>query len=260
MEKLMVTKKDTTFLDLVRQAGREQKKIAETINNLLSIQIDGSETFSVLIKNAENHAENRKGYLLGLLKVHYDTLPEEIANQQRINGIPLDWLIKLRVDEHVLNKREKISCVSDFTSETEYWKKYRRLSELICGFGYSMCFNQERFRAFYPDGIASFVSGFAVGYSQGFHCLASENGIETDTTNPIEQDVWKNWEFFLKHDISEYRLDGKFLFMYHGGFNCSGDESIPYGNNVKEVNAKVYDLLKTRCVSDFHDFDISINL
>ena len=76
--------------------------------------------------------------------------------------------------------------------------------------------------------------------------IAAASGVETITTNPKTQDIWRNWEFFLKHDCHEYRLDGSYLYMYHGGANCSSDPNVPYGNNVKLVNKGVYQKLKAR--------------
>lgn len=232
------------------------KEIFEIIE---SLSATGNKTALALINEQELNYKFQVGYVLGALKANFDCLPEEIATRQKMNGIPLNLLIKMKVDEFVLDVRE-VSDAQEMTSYTDYEGKYRRLSECICGFGYNMSFIEERFESFFPKGIHRFVLGFAVGYSETFHEIAAQACISTEFTDPKTQDIWRNWEFFLKRDVHEYRLDGNYLFMYHGGFNCSGDSSIPCGNNCHYVNKDVYDNLKARQSSDFIDksfeFDI----
>jgi len=176
-----------------------------------------------------------------------------------MNGIPLNCLIKMKVDEQVLDIREALKT-SDMTRETSYFPKYRRLSSIICGFGYNMSFIEERFQQFFPNGMHLFVLGFAEGYSDTLHMIAMDVGIEMDKTDPKTQDIWKNWPFFLKRECDSYRIDGNYLFMYHGGYNCSGDPSIPCGNNEKVVNSDVYEKLKARKATGFStsSFDFEV--
>lgn len=234
-------------------------KAKESFDIVEALNATGNKTALALIDEQKRNQQFQVGYVFGSLKANLDCLPEEIAARQKMNGIPLDFLIKMKVDEFVLDVRE-VSHAQELTGYTDYEGKYRRLSECICGFGYNMSFIEERFESFFPNGIHRFVLGFAVGYSETFHEIAAQACIKTEFTDPKTQDIWRNWEFFLKRDVHEYRLDGNYLFMYHGGFNCTGDSSIPYGNNSHYVNKDVYETLKSRKSSDFVDkpfeFDI----
>lgn len=234
------------FKSELETAMRKLTETGEVITSLSNISgTSNNQTLDAMLNEQKLIQKHQMRYILGLIKANYDTLPDALASQQKLGGVPLDLLVKLKVDEFVLIPREE-KRVSDMTIEKEYWSKYRRLSETICGFGYNMYFIKERFERFFPDGMHEFVLGFAEGYSFGFHAIAAASGVETITTNPKTQDIWRNWEFFLKHDCHEYRLDGSYLYMYHGGANCSSDPNVPYGNNVKLVNKGVYQKLKAR--------------
>lgn len=236
-----------SFLSQVFRMTSKAKEANEIIGALTTQK---NKATILLIDEQMQKQQFRAGYVIGALKANSDCLPEEIASQQKLNGIPLDLFIKRKVDNFVLDVRE-ISNPIEKIITADYEVEYRKLSECICGFGYSMKFSERRFKDFYPKGIHMFVHGFAEGYSQTFHEFAQQACIPTDFTDPKTQDIWKNWEFFLKRDTHEYRLDGKYLFMYHGGYNCTGDDSIPYGNNCRRVNEKVYEMLKARKNSNF---------
>lgn len=248
---LAISTNNQSFATQVAESLEKSREISETIAGLSAISSKNNATLNTLLAEQKNQQKYQLGCTLGLLKAYIDTLPPQIAEKQKINGIPLNMLIKLKVDEEVLNQREQLKHVNDFTIEADYWKRYRRLSELICGYGYSMCFSQERFEEFYPKGMHQFVAGFAGGYSCGFHTIAADSCIETSTTQTVKQDIWKNWQFFLKHDVTEYRLDGKYLFMYHGGCNFNGENDVPYGNHVHFVNGGVYEKLQARSETEF---------
>lgn len=234
-------------------------KAKEAFEIVEALSATGNKTALALINEQKLNQQFLVGYVFGSLKANLDCLPDEIAARQKMNGIPLNLLIKMKVDEFVLDVRE-VSHAQEMTGYTDYEGKYRRLSECICGFGYNMSFIEKRFESFFPNGIHRFVLGFASGYSETFHEIAAQACIHTEVTDPKTQDIWRNWEFFLKRDVHEYRLDGNYLFMYHGGFNCTEDRSIPYGNNSHYVNKDVYETLKARKCSDFVDkpfeFDI----
>jgi len=227
-------------------------KAKDTFEIIEALTATGNKTAIALIAEQEKIQKYQVGYVFGSLKANLDCLPDEIASRQKMNGIPLDLMIKMKVDEYVLDVRETIK-VNEMTVAEDYMAKYRRLSECICGFGYNMSFIEDRFESFFPKGMHMFVLGFAVGYSETFHEIAANANIPTEYTDPKSQDIWKNWQYFLKRDVHEYRIDGRYLFMYHGGFNCSGDECIPFGNNTRNVNENVYELLKARRPSEFVD-------
>jgi len=230
------------------------KESFETINALLKT---GNPTALALVNEQRLNHQYQVGYILGSLKANLDCLPEDIAARQKMNGIPLNLLIKMKVDEFCLDVRET-AHPEEMTLYTGYEEKYRRLSELICGFGYNMSFIEDRFERFFPKGTHMFVLGFAVGNSETFHEIAAQAAVSTDYTDPKTQDIWKNWMYFLKRDVHEYRLDGAYLFMYHGGWNPTSDKSIPYGNNCRKVNMNVYDLLRARSEASFTEepFDV----
>lgn len=248
---LMINQNDRNFAAQLTETLEKSQEIAETITGLTAIGVKNNSTVNTLLAEQKNQQRYQLGCTLGLLKAYLDTLPPQIAEKQKIGGVPLSMLIKIKVDQEVLDQREKMEHVDTICIEPDYWKRYRRLSEIICGYGYSMCFNQELFERFYPDGMHHFVSGFAGGYSCGFHTIAADACIETTTTQTVKQDIWKNWPFFLQRDVQDYRLDGKYLYMYHGGFNCTGENDLPYGNNVRFVNGEVYKKLQARSEETF---------
>lgn len=233
-------------------------KVRESFEIIEALSDIGNETAKMLISEQATIQKYQIGYVLGSLKGNLDCLPDEVASKQKMNGIPLDFLIKMKVDQHVLDVREAAN-VGDMTHEVEYHRKYRRLSELICGFGYNMQFIEERFESFFPNGMHMFVLGFAVGYSETFHEIAAKAGISTEHTDPKTQDIWKNWPYFLDREVHEYRIDGEYLFMYHGGHNCSGNGSIPARNNCHYVNKGVYNALKVRKDSMFIEKFFDLN-
>lgn len=219
-------------------------------------------TVQALLKNEHEQNLFNKGHLLGYLKAWIDTLPEELAAKQLISGIPVNMLIKLKVDEEVLNILEKHyprGFWKTVTSETEYRSKYRRLCEMICGYGYNMYFIEERFKEMFPCGMDRFVEGFARGYSESLEIIAAGyQYTSVERTDPKTQDIWKNWQFFLKHDCDTYTIDGEYFFMYHGGYNCS-NEPAPYGSEkaCRQVNKGLYAALKNRNPDDFESFNFS---
>ncbi len=197
------------------------------------------------------------GAILGMLKAFNDTLPQEVAAMQRINGVPLDMMIKFKID-HIVREERKKNRPVEMTSETSYMPKYRRLSEMICGYGYNMYFDEGRFKEFFP-GVHTIVLGFAEAYSEYFHGKASKLGIKTVTTSPKTQDIWKNWMYFLDPKSTEYSLEGRYLYMYHGGWNCSGNPNIPGKDNQKVVNVGTYEALRAKTSKEFEEiqFDFS---
>lgn len=234
----------------MERAKEMAAKVQKTKCTIETLSKMNNRTANALVGKQVLLYKYQMGYVLGSFKANLDCLPDDIAEKQMFCGVSLKFLIKMKVDEFVLDIRETLKPC-EMTAETEYFRKYRRLSECICGFGYNMSFIEERFEQFFPDGMHLFVLGFAEGYSETFHEIAGIAKIDTQHTDPKTQDIWRNWEFFLKRDCEEYRLDGKYLFMYHGGYNGTGDPSIPCRNNEKIMNEGVYAALKARNATDF---------
>lgn len=241
----------TQIISLAKEASEKYHQSENFVNSLLSIQLDFSETFQALVTQEENRKANRLGYLLGIIKSNYDTLPDSLADSTTINGVSINTFIKQKVDENVLNPREKLQ-IKGIALEKDYWRTYQKLSKFICGFGTTMTFSDEHFINFFPRKISHFVRGFANGYSDGFHAIAAESNIKTTRTHPIHQDIWKNFPFFLDHDVFDYRLDGKYIFMYQREYGISSDGSDGQNDtSEKMVNKDVYTELKNRPIDSF---------
>lgn len=219
------------------------------VKNALEKLTIPSESIEAMKAQQEGTCKYNMGAILGTLKAFNDTLPEEIAAMQRVNEVPLDMLIKIKIDQIVTEQRKK-NRPMEMTSETSYMAKYRRLSEMICGYGYNMYFLEDRFKEFFP-GVHKIVLGFAEAYSEYFHKLASVMGIQTVTTSPKTQDIWKNWMYFLDPKTTKYSLEGTYLYMYHGGWNCSGNPNIPCKDNQKVVNQGAYAVMRDRNPEEF---------
>lgn len=253
MCELMVSRNEESELKSRIEKYQDSVKVK---NALEKITIP-SESIEAMKAKQDGTCKYNMGAILGTLKAFNDTLPQEVAAMQCINGVPLDMMIKFKIDQIVTEQRKKNRPL-EMTSETSYMGKYRRLSEMICGYGYNMYFLEERFREYFP-GVHTIVLGFAEAYSEYFHKLASKLGIQTVTTSPKTQDIWKNWTYFLDPKSTEYSLEGRYLYMYHGGWNCSGNPNIPGKDNQKVVNKGIYDAMRNRNPEKFEkaQFDFS---
>jgi len=112
-------------------------KAKDTSEIIEALSATGNKTAMTLIAEQKKIYKYQVGYVLGSLKANLDCLPDEIASRQKMNGIPLNLMIKMKVDENVLDVRETMK-VNEMTTVDGYMAKYRRLSECICGFGYYM--------------------------------------------------------------------------------------------------------------------------
>lgn len=245
MCELMVSKNETSELRSRIEKYQDSVKVKNALENLTI----PSESIEAMKAQQEGTCKYNLGAILGTLKAFNDTLPQEAAEMQRINGVPLDMMIKFKID-HIVREERKKNRPLEMTSETSYMPKYRRLSEMICGYGYNMYFLEDRFKEFFP-GVHTIVLGFAEAYSEYFHKLASVMGIQTVTTSPKTQDIWKNWMCFLDSKTTKYSLEGTYLYMYHGGWNCSGNPNIPYKDNQKVVNKGTYAVMRDRNPKEF---------
>ena len=126
-------------------------------------------------KSIQRH---QNGYLLGLLKANYDTLPEIAKKQTKFDGVPIDLLIKLKVDENIIHNPE--------ASLTE--AMYNRCSIFV-----------EEWENLFADGTHNFVLGFAEGYAFGFHNILEHEELEILLKpNPI-LDIWYNVYYFYEN-------------------------------------------------------------
>lgn len=253
MCELMVSKNKTSEL----RSRIEKYQDSVKVKNALEKLTIPSESIEAMKAQQEGTCKYNMGAILGTLKAFNDTLPEEVAAMQRINDVPLDMLIKVKIDQIVTEQRKK-NRPMEMTSETSYMAKYRRLSEMICGYGYNMYFLEDRFKEFFP-GVHKIVLGFAEAYSEYFHKLASVMGIQTVTTSPKTQDIWKNWMYFLDPKTTKYSLEGTYLYMYHGGWNCSGNPNIPCKDNQKVVNQGAYAVMRDRNPEEFEKAQFDFN-
>lgn len=245
MCELMVSRNEASEL----KSRIEKYQDSVKVKNALEKFTIPSESIEAMKEQQDGTCKYNMGAILGTLKAFNDTLPQEVAANQRINGVPLDMMIKVKIDQIVTEQRKK-NCPNEMTLETSYMGKYRRLSELICGYGYNMYFLEDRFKEFFP-GVHKIVLGFAEAYSEYFHKLASVMGIQTVTTSPKTQDIWKNWMYFLDPKTTQYSLEGNYLYMYHGGWNCSGNPNIPGQDNQKVVNKGTYAVMRGRNPEEF---------
>lgn len=245
MCELMVSRNEASELKSRIEKYQDSVKVKNALEKLTI----PSESIEAMKEQQEGTCKYNMGAILGTLKAFNDTLPEEVAAMQRINDVPLDMLLKFKIDQIVTEQRKKNRPL-EMTSETSYMAKYRRLSEMICGYGYNMYFLEDRFKEFFP-GVHKIVLGFAEAYSEYFHKLASIMGIQTVTTSPKTQDIWKNWMYFLDPKTTQYSLEGNYLYMYHGGWNCSGNPNIPCKDNQKVVNQGTYAAMRDRNPEEF---------
>lgn len=194
-----------------------------------------NELFEIVSDEKKAEVVRQLAYTLGLLKANLDSLPTELATEQIFNNLPLKEFIKKKVNQHV-----------DKQIKADYWTFYRNSSEEVCGFGRSLSFDHDKFKEIFPGNIHHFVSGFARGYSNGLHLIAESQGIGIIKTDPITQDIWKNWQFFLDPQCTEYSLEGTYIFPYYNGYNWSGKANIPYGDNIQDTNLKLYSEIRKK--------------
>ena len=83
-------------MSTVYNMAAKAKESSEIIEKLTAI---GSITAIALINEQKRNQQFQLGYVLGGLKANLDCLPDKIASHQKINGIPINLLIKMNVDE-----------------------------------------------------------------------------------------------------------------------------------------------------------------
>lgn len=236
---IMVCDATMNLMEEFRKTVSEKKATEKTITSLSRFQNDVA---VAAVREYEMKELYTQGYALGMLLSYAQLAPEEI----KVEEISASIWVKMQMDQLVLEKLKNSNNVTwKNRLQDSYEYTYRRLSELICGYGYNLYFIEERFQRFFAEGTHNVVQGFAEGYSHVFHSMAVYGGIKADVTNPKEQDIWKNYLYFISPTCLEYRIDGMYHFAYnlHGSEHLFGGE-LPYYSNQKEVNVGVYEQIK----------------
>lgn len=213
----------------------------ETLSTIQALLATQNETARSIAANETLKHKYQIGRIYGTLKAYLDCMPDKIASNQKINGIPLNFWIKMKVDEHVLDILEKTKgYVYAHFNSVDHKGIYEKLPYQI--FTYSFTYNEKKFKDCFPNNTHEFVLGFSESYSEVFHEIAAFKQIETDCTDPKMQDIWRNWEYFFKRDVSDYRIDGEFLLLKDG----------PYATSVyKFMNKDVYENIRSYDDSEF---------
>lgn len=180
------------------------------------------------------------GNLLGGMKATLDTLPESYAMHQKVNNVPLNEWIKQEVNERVFFR-----FLQMYKNKEDYLEAMKRQRELlrhdIMLGEYEEEFANKLIARIFPNGIDKFVTSFACAYNTTFHMIANESGVQTAITEPMTQDIWRNWEYFWNPEENEYRLDGEFAQFYDGE---EFSQELDDGNRLIKINEGVYEALK----------------
>ena len=169
-----------------------------------------------------------------------DTLPESYAMHQKVNNVPLNEWIKQEVNERVFFR-----FLQMYKNKEDYLEAMKRQRELlrhdIMLGEYEEEFANKLIARIFPNGIDKFVTSFACAYNTTFHMIANESGVQTAITEPMTQDIWRNWEYFWNPEEKEYRLDGEFAQFYDGE---EFSQELDDGNRLIKINEGVYEALK----------------
>ena len=213
-------------------------KILKSISDLDSVESDKIQkrTLQKLYYNA--------GYFFGGIKATIDCLPESVDKQN--------------MQQNIKNAVMKYVPIKDLAIITnafgcDYWKRYRRMSEDVCGYGSTMNYNEERLKYILQENPYQFIIGFARGYSYCFHIIAYDAGIVTRLTDPILQDIFKNHPYFTDSSYMMYSLEGPYIYPYTGNWNSV----VKLSEIVFPVNQGVYASLRKHVDSiELISFDI----
>lgn len=182
---------------------------------------------SALVASHRRSIEQAYGRLLGMLKADNDTRP--ISARAVVDGIPVDNLIKIMVDEHVRLKRPSI--VNGYNEEVFNVKP-----------------NEESVTMYF--GITKdFVMGFATSYSWTISEIAKKKHKKFTPTDVYES-ICSNKNYFFFSDFSEYRIDGKYEIrrnrLYFGRYFGYGIPRFYLRKKikVKEKNKGLYEKLQ----------------
>ena len=247
---LAFSKRNSLFK--VSEAAKKANELTQIIQKLSELDSDKSRS---VIKDQKFEQLFATGYFYGSLKANFDCLPDSIAQRQQIQGIPLAMFIKETIREQVISVR-KHHKVDNFVNFGEgYLNAYRNLSGRFCGYGSHVELNKKEFHMFFPSLSYRFVEGFVKGYSETLHEMAIQADVILFQTDPLLQDLWKNFPYLVNPDTMDYSLAGYYLFPYVGYFE---DQPGVYERIGFNINNTAYEELKSRDVYLFknRDFDI----
>lgn len=236
--------------------GAKLRNLRETTKTLKSI------TAPSLLKEISQNISILEGKRLGMLKAWHDIMPVSFQSELKVRGLPLNMAIKMKIDQLVLFEISKLRKTSNaifigfgFKKRKTYLETYNRFRQMICGCGYNCKFIEKRFRDGFIGSSSYVVEGFATGYSEMFQIFASGDKHYTHHTDPIEEDIWKNWEYFLSRECFEYSLEGLYIPMYNGGAPKAFYEGqFKTGFHTELRNKGIYESLRTKVTdTDFKE-------
>lgn len=236
---------------------KEAKNITRMKATAEALEKMPNETAKELLKHTERQIVVAKSRYLGMLKAWYDVMPEDIQETLKVHHIPLNMLIKMKIDQMVYDELLKCRPVPELVSgfgfyeRDSYMGNYRRFREMICGCGYNCSFIEERFREGFCGNTSYAVEGFARGYSELISLLAQGDEHYTHKSDPKEEDIWKNWKYFLKNDCVDYSIEGTYIPMYNGGAPVSFKfQRCRSGFCTEERNTGLYESLRKKVTTD----------
>lgn len=243
--KLIVAKGNV--VDRITTMLRSAEKAKTAMNSFQSTFSDG-ELLDCMLRSNEIIYKRYYAGALGALKANLDLLPEELAITQVFDEVPLDVLIKNKMDNMVRKVRLRSRDTKELTTTMDHWERYVELSKIICGYKGNCKFKEELFRQFYPDDTSNYVSMFATGYSEVFHQSAQDAAIKTSFTHTKTKDIWKNWAYFIEEGVYSYRIDGNYVVVYE-----------PFHEMFRSTkNEGVYDKLKARDKDLFEEIIVDL--
>ena len=247
---LTFSKRNSLFK--VSEAAKKANELTQIIQKISELDSDKSRS---VIKDQKFEQLFAIGYFYGSLKANFDCLPDSIAQRQQIQGIPLAMFIKETIREQVISVRKHHKVDNFVNFGEDYLNAYRNLSGRFCGYGSNLELNKREFHMFFPSLSYRFVEGFVKGYSETLHEMAIQADVILFQTDPLLQDLWKNFPYLVNPDTMDYSLAGYYLFPYVGYFE---DQPGVYERIGFSINNTAYKELKSRDVYLFknRDFDI----
>lgn len=234
---------------------KEAENISRMEKSAKAIEKMPSEIVQELFKHTTRQIIVSKGWCLGMLKAWHDVMPKAIQDNLKVNNIPLNIFIKMQIDKMVydelLKRRPSTEIVSGFGFKemNGYMENYKNFRQTICGCGYECLFMEERFRKGFCGNTSYAVEGFARGYSELISTLAQGDEHYTHKSDPKEEDIWKNWQYFLKHDCLDYCIEGTYIPMYSDGTPFYRNQ-YKTGFWTEERNTGLYESLRKKVTTD----------